>query len=90
MNDFQQHPCPQASSNALGDIPRRTANRYPAKTAIIDGSVQLTFREFDAAVDAAAAALQDLGLVKGDILACLSRNCWQMAVLPFAAARAGV
>ena len=30
------------------------------------------------------------GLVKGDRLALLSHNCWQFAVLSFAAARLGV
>jgi fatty-acyl-CoA synthase len=74
----------------LGDITRRSARRYPNKTALIDGKTSITFSQLDRLVDSVAAAIQAEGLVKGDVLAVLSRNCWEMAVLPFAAARAGV
>ena len=58
--------------------------------AVIDGDVVLTFDEFDAAVDRAAAALRDNGFGPGDRMALLAHNCWQYAVLAFATARAGV
>ncbi|CAM2764670.1 acyl-CoA synthetase [Mycobacterium intermedium] len=80
----------QARSQSLGDIPRRSAQRRPDKTAIIDGDVLLTFAEFEHLVDRAAAALHDKGFAPGDRLALLARNCWQYAVLAFATARAGV
>ncbi|MBB6628554.1 AMP-binding protein [Nocardioides sp. KIGAM211] len=80
----------QARQHALGDLPRRTARRFPDKPAVIDGDVTLTFAGLDAAVDRAAAAIADAGLAKGDRLALLSHNCWQYAVLNFAAARVGV
>lgn len=80
----------RARSHGLGDIPRRSARRHPDKTAIVDGDVQLTFAEFAAMVDRAAAALCGNGLHAGDRVALLSRNCWQYAVLAFATARAGV
>jgi fatty-acyl-CoA synthase len=79
-----------AGQQSIGDIPHRSAARHGDKLAIIDGDTELSFIQFSARVDAVAAALQHLGLVKGDVLAVLSRNNWQMAVLPFAAARAGV
>ena len=79
-----------ARRHGLGDIPRRTAQRLPDKTAIIDGATTLTFAEFDAVVDRTAAAIDAAGLGKGDRLALLSHNCWQFAVLDFAAARVGV
>src|SRR6476469_3737538 len=75
---------------ALGDLPRRTARRVPDKLAVVDGSTRLTFAELDAVVDRTAAALAAAGLGKGDRLALLCHNCWQFAVLSFAAARAGV
>jgi fatty-acyl-CoA synthase len=74
----------------LDDIPRRSARRFPSRVAIIDGATRLTFAEFDAAVDRAAAALADQGMAKGDRMALLSHNCWQYPVLAFAAARIGV
>jgi fatty-acyl-CoA synthase len=80
----------RARSHSLGDIPRRSARRYPDKVAIIDGDVQLTFAEFDALVDRAAAALSENGFGPGSRVALLARNCWQYAVLAFATARAAV
>jgi fatty-acyl-CoA synthase len=79
-----------ARQQSLGDLPRRTARRYPDKAAIIDGGTRLTFAELDAAVDRAAAAMAAAGLAKGDRLALLCHNCWQFAVLDFATARIGV
>ncbi|MGO4443629.1 fatty acyl-CoA synthetase [Mycobacterium sp. 2YAF39] len=80
----------QARSHTLGDIPRRSARRHPDKVALIDGEVTLTFAEFDALVDRAAAALRDNGFEAGDRIALLAHNCWQYAVLAFATARAAV
>ena len=80
----------QVRSHTLGDIPRRSARRYPDKVAIIDGDLTLTFAEFDGLVDRAAAALRDNGFAPGDRIALLARNCWQYAVLAFATARAAV
>ncbi|MBO0843125.1 MAG: acyl-CoA synthetase [Nocardioides sp.] len=79
-----------ARSHSLGDIPRRTAQRLPDKPAIIDGDTTLTFAELEAVVERTAGAIAAAGLAKGDRLALLARNCWQYAVLDFAAARAGV
>nr|WP_221218369.1 MULTISPECIES: acyl-CoA synthetase [unclassified Mycolicibacterium] len=79
-----------ARAHGLGDIPRRSARRYPDKVAIVDGDLTLTFAEFDQLVDRAAAALADNGLRAGDRVALLARNCWQYAVLAFATARAAV
>ena len=80
----------QARSQTLGDLPRRSAQRYPRRTAIVDGSTRLTFAEFEQAVAAAASALHSSGIKPGDRLALLCRNTWQFAVLAFATARAGV
>ena len=79
-----------ARSQSLGDLPRRSARRYPEKLAIIDGDVRLTFAQFEDAVARTCAAVIDNGLAAGDRLAILSHNCWQFAVLSFATARAGV
>jgi fatty-acyl-CoA synthase len=78
------------ASHSLADITRRSAGRYPDKLALIDGPAAITFSELDRMVDSAAAAMQADGLGKGDVVASFSRNSWHLAVLPFAAARAGV
>jgi fatty-acyl-CoA synthase len=80
----------RARSHALGDIPRHTAQRFPNKTALVDGEVRLTYLQLDAAIDRTAAALAGRGLTRGDRLALLSHNCWQVVVLNFATARLGV
>lgn len=80
----------QARVHGLGDLPRRSAARYPHKLAVVDGDVRLTFADFDRRVDEVAAGLSRAGLTKGDTLALLAHNCWQFAVLAFATARLGV
>lgn len=77
-------------SQTLGDLPRRSARRFPTRTAVVDGTTRLTFADFERAVAAAAAAIQSRGMAPGDRLALLSRNTWQFAALAFATARAGV
>lgn len=89
MDDLDQLVA-SARQHSLGDLPRRTAARSPDRTALVDGEVRLSFAEFDAVIDRAAASLHELGLVKGDRLALLSHNCWQLVVLSFATARLGV
>ena len=79
-----------ARQHALGDLPRRTAQRVPHKLAVVDGATRLTYAELEAYVERTASALVDAGFAKGDRLALLSRNSWQFVVLNFAAARAGV
>ena len=79
----------RARSQSLSDIPHRTARRTPDKVAIVDGDTRLTFAQLDALVSRAAAGLASTGLEQGGRIALLSHNCWQFAVLTFAAARCG-
>src|SRR5512139_581363 len=83
-------PIAEARHQALGDLPRRTANRFPDKLAVVDGDTRLTFAELDAVISRTAAALDAAGMAKGDRLALLSHNCWEFVVLGFATARLGV
>ena len=80
----------RARQHALGELPRRSAARFPDKIALVDGAQQLTFTEFDMVVDRVANALRERGLNHGDRCAVLARNSWQFAVLSFATARLGV
>lgn len=79
----------RARSQSIGDLPRRTAQRHPGRTAIIDGDTSLTFAELDRLVDGTAAAMAQAGVAQGDRVALLSHNSWQFAVVAFAAARSG-
>ena len=80
----------RARSQSLGDLPRRTAARWPHRRAVVDGPTTLTFAHLEDLVDRTAAALADSGMKPGDRLALLSHNCWEFVVLDFATARAGV
>ncbi|MGN6577040.1 MAG: AMP-binding protein, partial [Nocardioides sp.] len=79
-----------ARRQTLGDLPHRTAQRFPDKLALVDGDTRITFAELDAVVDRTAAGIAAAGLSKGDRLALLSHNCWEFAVLNYATARLGV
>ncbi|PJK18214.1 fatty acyl-CoA synthetase [Mycolicibacterium goodii] len=76
--------------HSVGNLLRRTALRFPEKTAIINGTVKLNYAEFDATVDQCAIALAERGLRKSDRLVIIGRNSWHYAVLSFATARLGV
>ena len=80
----------EARKQTVEAIPRRTAQRFPDKTAIIDGDVRLTFAELDDRIDRVCAALLAEGMRQGDTLALLAHNCWQYPVLVFATARLGI
>jgi fatty-acyl-CoA synthase len=76
--------------HTLGDLPRRTALRYPDKLGVVAGDRRATFADFDAAINRCANNLTQRGLVKGDRLALLSHNSYAFTVLAFATARLGV
>ncbi len=80
----------RARQHGVGDLLRRTAQRYPDKLAVVSGERRFTYAEFDAAVNRVANALAARGVTKGDRLALLSRNRWEYAVIAFATAKLGV
>jgi fatty-acyl-CoA synthase len=90
MTDPATDPMDTVRSQAIGDIPRRSAARYPDKLAVVHRDVRLTYAELDHAIDRFADAMYRDGLRKGDRLALLSHNCWQYPAVVFAAARIGV
>jgi fatty-acyl-CoA synthase len=76
----------------IGANLRRIAARFPTADAVIDlaQDKRLTYAEFDAAVDEAAAALIGAGLAPGDRLGIWAPNRAEWVVLQYATARAGV
>jgi fatty-acyl-CoA synthase len=73
----------------LADLLRRSAKRFPNKTAIVCGATRWTFAEFDEVTDRLAAGLARKGIAKGSRVAVLSRNSHAFAALRFALARLG-
>ncbi|MFQ5698741.1 MAG: long-chain-fatty-acid--CoA ligase [Myxococcota bacterium] len=58
----------------VDDFLRRPAQLYPDKTAIVDGSLRLRYRELQARVHRLSHALLALGLERGDRVCILSPN----------------
>ena len=46
----------------IGDFLRRAAKLYPDKTAIVDGNLRFTYREFELRVGQLANGLRSLGV----------------------------
>jgi long-chain acyl-CoA synthetase len=66
-----------------------TARRYPDHTALIFKDAKITYREYNEAVDRFAAALQGLGVKKGDRVAVHLLNCPQFPIAYYAVLRIG-
>jgi fatty-acyl-CoA synthase len=75
--------------HTIGDLLRRSAARYPDKSAIACGELRWSYREFDAVCDRVAAGLAARGIHPGDRVAILARNSHAFAALRFAVARLG-
>ena len=75
--------------HTLGDLPRRTAARYPDKQAVRFGETTWTYREFDEICNRLANGLIERSITAGDRIAILSRNSHAFAALRFALARLG-
>ena len=66
-----------------------TARKHPDHTALIFNNAKITFREYNEAVDQFAAALQGLGVKKGDRVAVHLLNCPQFPIAYYAVLRIG-
>lgn len=73
----------------LGDLLRRTRQRYPGKIAIRCGATQWTYAQFDDITTQLACGLASLGVDVGGRVAVLARNSHAFAALRLAVARLG-
>ena len=74
----------------LSELVRAAAERSPDKAAFLSGSTSTSWRELDAQVDAAAAALAGLGLQPGDRVALSLANVLDFPIAYFGVLRAGM
>ena len=68
----------------------RAVQRWPDRTAFLDGDREITFAAFADRVERAARSLLDRGLAPGDAVAVASGNTLELATLLFACAHAGL
>jgi len=73
----------------LPDNLAESARKYPEATATIFMDAKLTYAQLNTLVDRFAAALQQLGVKKGDRVAVYSGNCPQFIIGYYGALRAG-
>jgi acyl-CoA synthetase (AMP-forming)/AMP-acid ligase II len=73
----------------LSQLLRQTARLHPDRPGLIQGERQWTWREIDARVDAAVAALRSLGVRRGQRILVLARNSLPMFESGWVAFRLG-
>jgi long-chain acyl-CoA synthetase len=71
----------------LSELLKKTAEKYPDKTAIMYFDKPMTYHELDLAVDKFATALADLGVRKGDKVALFLANMPQFVIAYYGAIR---
>jgi long-chain acyl-CoA synthetase len=74
----------------LAELVRVAATAHPAKPALIDEDITVTWAELDALVDQAAGGFLGIGRSPGDRIGILLPNCVEFAVAYFGALRAGL
>lgn len=72
-----------------GDMLRRSAERFPGKTAVIWNEHTLSYRELNEAANRLANTLIANGVKKGEKIGVVSRNRIEYAIIFFGAARSG-
>lgn len=79
-----------ATRVVVGDALTRTAQMFGARTAVVDGGREVTYRELDETSNAVAHALLDTGLTRQQPVAMLMRNTWQFVATYFACAKSAL
>lgn len=74
----------------VGDMIRRSAGRFPDKTALIFREKRITYGELNRRVNALANRLLEMGGRKGDRVAVLLHNCPEYIETYFACAKSGL
>src|SRR5471030_2116591 len=74
----------------LGRTFLQSVERSPNTLAIVDGDVKLTYAQWHDTILKVAGGLRELGLARGDRLAVVLQNRWEMATLHWACQFLGV
>src|SRR4051794_24064454 len=77
-------------TSTVADVIRRSARRWPQRTALHFGERRWTYEELDDATSRVASRLLELGLGKGDRVAALGTNSDAYLLLYLGCARAGL
>jgi long-chain acyl-CoA synthetase len=77
------------TGTTLGDVLAEQRRSRPARTAVVDGRVRLTYAELDGRVNATARMLDAAGVAAGDVVAWYGQNSFRVLELLLASARLG-
>jgi acyl-CoA synthetase (AMP-forming)/AMP-acid ligase II len=75
---------------STADVLKRRAERFPRKTAIVDGERRVSFRELEAMACALASTLQEMGYQKGDRVAVYMKNSLELITAFYALQKLGI
>ena len=75
--------------DTVGSCLKRSALRYPNKTALISGERRLTYRELNEDVNRFAHAIMKLGVQKGDRVTLMASNSIEFLIVWYGLAKAG-
>ena len=81
---------PDPAYRTLSDLIRQHAREQPARTALLQDEVRLSYAELDALMDRVAASLQRDGLTPGDAIAICAHASPRYAAVFLGALRAGI
>ncbi|MEW6444300.1 MAG: AMP-binding protein [bacterium] len=90
MGDREELQQNHLRRQAVGDFLKRSARRFPHRVAFTFRDQVFTYEQLNAAANRASHALRELGFRKGDVMAILSQNCHQMAILMWACFKSGI
>jgi fatty-acyl-CoA synthase len=90
MPDTSANPTAPARAGSVADVLRRSARRYPNRTALLFAERRWSYAELDAAVSRVAGRLLAAGLRAGDRVAALGKNSDAYLLLFLGCARAGL
>lgn len=76
-------------ARTIAEVLDRALESDPDRQAVVDRHVSYTYRELDAAVNAACKAMIDLGVQKGDRVAASTFNCCDIVIAFLASQRLG-
>src|SRR5579863_3926307 len=74
---------------AVTDFIDRAASIYAGKTGVVCGATRLTYGEFGQRVHRLSSSFAAAGVVRGDVVACLSFNCHRLLELYYAVPQMG-
>lgn len=84
-----QRRAPDEEPRTIAQLFRQTAQRHPARDALVANGIRLSFHELDARTDRLAAALRRNGLGRGSVVATLLLDGVAMVELLIATAKLG-